>query len=106
MTTETIDRPAPESAPEGPGAAAGRVPAAEPTPPADLPPLRIAHLWPRLLNVAGDGGNVTSVELRSRWRGIRTETVAIEAGDPVPDFTSFDIVFAQGGQDVEMALGM
>jgi lipid II isoglutaminyl synthase (glutamine-hydrolysing) len=93
MTTETIDR-----------AAEARVETAEPTPAGDLPVLRLAHLWPSLLNVAGDGGNLSSVELRSRWRGIRTETVAIEAGDPVPDFTSFDIVFAQGGQDVEMAL--
>jgi hypothetical protein len=66
--------------------------------------LRIAHLWPSLLNVAGDGGNVTAVEIRSRWRGIATESVGYEAGDPVPDLTAFDVVFVQGGQDVEMAL--
>ncbi len=76
----------------------------EPTPVADLPVLRIAHLWPALLNVAGDGGNVSAVELRSKWRGIRTEIVGYEAGDPVPDLASFDIVFVQGGQDVEMRL--
>jgi CobQ-like glutamine amidotransferase family enzyme len=75
-----------------------------PTPAADLPPLRIAHLWPSLLNVAGDGGNVTAVEARSRWRGLATETVGYEAGDPVPDLSAFDIVFVQGGQDVEMTL--
>ncbi len=79
-------------------------PSFDTTPVADLPPLRIAHLWPRLLNVAGDGGNVTAIEVRSRWRGIVTETVGYEAGDPVPDLTTFDIVFVQGGQDVEMAL--
>jgi CobQ-like glutamine amidotransferase family enzyme len=99
MTTEMLDR-----ADEARAAATDPTIVAEPTPVADLPVLRLAHLWPSLLNVAGDGGNLSSVELRSRWRGIRTETVAIEAGDPVPDFTSFDIVFAQGGQDVEMAL--
>ena len=104
MTTETIDRPAPEPNADAPGASPEPTLAPEPTPAADLPPLRIAHLWPRLLNVAGDGGNVTAVELRSRWRGIRTETVAMESGDPVPDLTTFDIVFVQGGQDVEMAL--
>ncbi len=74
------------------------------SPVTDLPPLRIAHLWPSLLNVAGDGGNVTAVQARSRWRGIATETIGYEAGDPVPDLTAFDIVFVQGGQDVEMAL--
>ncbi len=76
----------------------------EPTPVADLPVLRIVHLWPALLNVAGDGGNVSAVELRSKWRGIRTEIVGYEAGDSVPDLASFDIVFVQGGQDVEMRL--
>jgi len=76
----------------------------EPTPAGDLPPLRIAHLWPRLLNVAGDGGNLMAIESRSRWRGIRFETVAIETGDPVTDFTGFDIVLVHGGQDVEMLL--
>jgi hypothetical protein len=87
-----------------PGAPAVARPDPAPTPAADLPPIRIAHLWPSLLNVAGDGGNVTAVEARSRWRGIVTETVGYEAGDPVPDLTAFDIVFVQGGQDVEMAL--
>ena len=83
-------------------------PSLDPTPVAtsvaDLPPLRIAHLWPSLLNVAGDGGNVTAVEARCRWRGIATETVGYEAGDPIPDLATFDIVFVQGGQDVEMTL--
>ena len=74
------------------------------TPVADLPPIRVLHLWPRLLNVAGDGGNITAIETRARWRGIGSETVAYDANDPVPDVSSFDIVFIQGGQDVEMAL--
>jgi hypothetical protein len=87
-----------------PAPADGARPEAAPTPAADLPPLRIAHLWPSLLNVAGDGGNVTAIEARGRWRGIATETVGYEAGDPVPDLTTFDIVFVQGGQDVEMTL--
>ena len=76
----------------------------EPTPVADLPVLRIAHLWPALLNVAGDGGNISAVELRSKWRGIRTEILGYEAGDAVPDLASFDLIFVQGGQDVEMRL--
>lgn len=94
MTTETLDRPA--------GAALARPEA--PTPATDLPPIRVLHMWPRLLNVAGDGGNVTAIETRARWRGIGSETAAYDAGDPVPDITACDIVFVQGGQDVEMAL--
>jgi CobQ-like glutamine amidotransferase family enzyme len=67
----------------------------------ELPTLRIAHLYPALLNVAGDGGNVMSVVNRATWRGLSTEVVPVGLGD-TPDFTSFDMVFFQGGQDVEM----
>jgi lipid II isoglutaminyl synthase (glutamine-hydrolysing) len=68
-----------------------------------LPALRIAHLYPSLLNVAGDGGNVAAVQRRCAWRGIPTEVVAVELAD-TPDFTDFDLVFFHGGQDVEMAI--
>lgn len=70
---------------------------------ADYPPIRIAHLYSSLLNVAGDGGNVSAVERRASWRGIRVEIVPIELGE-TPDLAAFDIVFLQGGQDVEMAI--
>jgi lipid II isoglutaminyl synthase (glutamine-hydrolysing) len=69
----------------------------------DHKPLRIAHLYPSLLNVAGDGGNLMALERRAQWRGIPVETVAVEKGD-TPDFTKFDIVLFHGGQDVEMAV--
>ena len=78
-----------------------------PPPSAPLPaldrPIRIAHLYASLLNVAGDGGNVMAVERRSAWRGIPTETVPVELGE-TPDLAAFDMVFLQGGQDVEMAV--
>ena len=66
-------------------------------------PLRIAHLYSRLLNVAGDGGNVMAVTRRAGWRGIATEVVPVELGE-TPDLSTFDFVFLQGGQDVEMSV--
>jgi lipid II isoglutaminyl synthase (glutamine-hydrolysing) len=71
--------------------------------PGRLPPLRIAHLYPSLLNVAGDGGNLTAIVRRSRWRGIATETVSVEVGE-TPAFEDFDLVLFHGGQDVEMQI--
>jgi lipid II isoglutaminyl synthase (glutamine-hydrolysing) len=65
--------------------------------------VRIAHLYPSLLNVAGDGGNVIAVERRAGWRGIATDVVPIEIGES-PDLTTFDLIFIQGGQDIEMAV--
>ncbi len=69
----------------------------------DHKPLRIAHLYPSLLNVAGDGGNLIALQRRAQWRGIPVEIVAVEKGE-VPDFRTFDIVLFHGGQDVEMAV--
>jgi hypothetical protein len=69
----------------------------------DHAPLRIAHLYPSLLNVAGDGGNLIALQRRAEWRGIPVETVAVEK-DETPDFRKFDIVLFHGGQDVEMAV--
>ena len=67
----------------------------------DLPPLKIAHLYPSLLNVAGDGGNVTAIVNRAAWRGLTAAVVPVGL-DETPDFSTFDMVFFQGGQDVEM----
>jgi len=69
--------------------------------PADVRPLRIAHLYPSLLNVAGDGGNVTAVVRRAAWRGYATAVtdVGLGAADGLADA---DLVFFHGGQDVEM----
>ena len=71
--------------------------------PADLPPVRIAHLYPSLLNVAGDGGNLMAIQRRCAWRGIATETDAIDLGQTA-DFSAYDVVLFHGGQDVEMAV--
>lgn len=69
----------------------------------DYPMIRIAHLYSSLLNVAGDGGNVIAIERRAGWRRIATEVVPVEIGVSA-DLTTFDVVFIQGGQDVEMAV--
>jgi len=65
--------------------------------------LRIGHLYPSLLNVAGDGGNLMAIERRCAWRGLAVETTGINAGDR-PDFTTFDVILFHGGQDVEMEI--
>ena len=69
----------------------------------EIEPLRIAHLYPSLLNVAGDGGNVTAIVQRCAWRGIPTTVADIGLGS-TPDLEGFDIIFFHGGQDVEMGV--
>lgn len=60
--------------------------------------IRIAHLYPELLNLYGDTGNVTVLRKRAEWRGMRCEVVRYSLGDDI-DLTGIDIMFIGGGAD-------
>ena len=78
--------------------------AAIPVPePADQPPVRIAHLFPDLLNLYGDGGNVTVLQRRLQWRGVPVEVVAVPHGERI-DLSTVDLVFLGGGPDREQRM--
>ena len=59
--------------------------------------LKILHLYPKEMNLYGDHGNVLALVKRCEWRGIKTEVIEHEPGDPIPD--DIDIIFGGGGQD-------
>jgi CobQ-like glutamine amidotransferase family enzyme len=63
--------------------------------------LRIMHLCPSVLNVAGDGGNVRAVEQRARWRDITVEVRTADPGEHI-DGRWPDLTIIGGGQDTEM----
>ena len=65
--------------------------------------LRICHVYPSLLSVAGDRGNLYSIQRRCAWRGIKTEVREIDV-DEVIDFTQYDLLLSHGGADREMQL--
>ena len=62
--------------------------------------LRIAHLYPDVMNIYGDRGNVIALRYRCEARGIGVEVVDINVGDEF-DPEAFDIVLMGGGQDRE-----
>ena len=62
--------------------------------------LRICHMYPDLLNLYGDRGNVLSLIRRAELRGISVKMVPVSIGDEF-DEKDFDIVFLGGGQDAE-----
>ena len=66
-------------------------------------PLVIAHLFPDLLNLYGDGGNVTVLEYRARQRGIPVRLLRVKHGQEV-DLHDVDLVFLGGGPDREQRL--
>lgn len=65
--------------------------------------ITIGHLYPDLLNLYGDRGNVQCLLKRCEWRGIEAEVVAFEQDDKV-DFSKLDIVLLGGGSDREQLL--
>ena len=66
-------------------------------------PLRIVHMFPDLLNLYGDGGNVRVLAQRCAWRGIPVQVEAVHYGETV-DLSTADIVFLGGGPDREQKL--
>ena len=58
--------------------------------------ISIAHLYPKLLNLYGDRGNVITLIKRCEWRCIEVEFEEINTGDSIKDH---DLYFIGGGQD-------
>lgn len=60
--------------------------------------LNIAHLYPKLLNIYGDWGNVLTIKKRCEWRNIDISIDSIDIGDSI-DIKKYDFYFLGGGQD-------
>ena len=60
--------------------------------------IKIAHLYPKLLNIYGDIGNILTLKKRCEWRGIEVELDEINIGDSIKEH---DIYFIGGGQDLQ-----
>ncbi len=65
--------------------------------------INICHLYPDLLNLYGDRGNIIALEKRCEWRGIRSNTFSVTLGENfAPE--NYDIIFLGGGQDYEQEI--
>ncbi len=65
--------------------------------------LTIGHLYPNLLNLYGDRGNVKCLQRRLQWRGIEGDVVLFSGGSRI-DFQKVDMLFLGGGSDREQEL--
>ncbi len=65
--------------------------------------ITIGHLYPDLLNLYGDRGNIMCLMKRCEWRGIEAETVSFELNDEIR-FENLDIVLLGGGSDREQMI--
>ena len=60
--------------------------------------LTIGHLYPKLLNIYGDMGNIITLKKRCEWRNIACNVIDINIGDEI-NSDIVDIFFIGGGQD-------
>lgn len=65
--------------------------------------LELCYLYPKLLNIYGDRGNVLTLLYRCRKRGIDLKITTIGIGEKI-DSSKYDIYFIGGGQDKQQTL--
>jgi len=65
--------------------------------------LTVCHLYPDLLNLYGDRGNVLAFMRRCSWRGLPVQVREVKLGGTV-EFAEYDFLFIGGGSDREQAL--
>ena len=56
--------------------------------------LKILYLYPYILELYGDFGNIQVLRYRLEQRGFKAVIETYSIGDPPPDFKSYDLVFA------------
>jgi CobQ-like glutamine amidotransferase family enzyme len=64
--------------------------------------LRVCALYPELMNIYADRGNIAVLRARCEWRGIGFELASASLGDPV-DPGTHDLFYLGGGQDRDQA---
>lgn len=65
--------------------------------------IKLCHLYPDLLDLYGDRGNILALAARARWRGLDLEVQKASLGEKI-DFQSLDILFIGGGSDREQSI--
>jgi CobQ-like glutamine amidotransferase family enzyme len=68
-----------------------------------MPALRVCALYPDLMNIYADRGNMLLLQARCRWRGIGFELRASNLGDEL-DPEGADLYYIGGGQDRDQRL--
>ena len=60
--------------------------------------LRVCALYPELMNINADRGNIAVLRARCEWRGLGFELGSATAGEPL-DQAAYDLFYMGGGQD-------
>ena len=67
-----------------------------------MPALRVCSLYPELMNIYADRGNIAVLRARCEWRDLDFEPSAASLGEPL-DADAHDLFYIGGGQDRDQA---
>jgi lipid II isoglutaminyl synthase (glutamine-hydrolysing) len=67
-----------------------------------MPTLRVCSLYPELMNIYADRGNIAILRARCEWRGLGVKHAAVSLGEPL-DPHAHDLFYMGGGQDRDQA---
>ncbi len=63
-----------------------------------MPALRVCSLYPELMNIYADRGNIAVLRARCEWRGIGFEHAGVSLGESLVQ-DSHDLIYMGGGQE-------
>ncbi len=66
--------------------------------------LVIGWLYPELMNIYGDRGNITTLVKRCEWRGIKTEVKRLDIGFSNKELEACDLLVMGGAQDRQQTI--
>lgn len=63
--------------------------------------IKILHMFPALLNLYGDSGNMEVLKYRCAMRNIRCTVDEYNIDSDITDFSGYDLIYLGGGADLE-----
>ena len=63
--------------------------------------LNVLHMYPDLLNLYGDGGNMEILKYRCAMRNIECQVDKCDIDQDMQDFSGYDMIYLGGGADLE-----
>ena len=71
-----------------------------------MTPMRftVGWLYPDLMNIYGDRGNILTLLKRAEWHGFQARVIELQRGPAGDELKDVDVFFFGGGQDREQAL--
>lgn len=66
--------------------------------------INVLHMYPDILDLYGDGGNIEVLRYRCAMREIELVVDKCSIGEKIKDFSKYDLIYLGGGADIEQKI--